>query len=84
MYAQTWFKGKIKFVEMDLNPPSHSEGEVISMNFHLTSLEKKRIHKAIELPENKAGIKKLQKYCYKTTKPRKNGALRFQTTINHN
>ena len=61
MYAQTWFKGKITFVEMDLNPPSHSEDEVISMNFHLTSLEKKRIHKAIELPENKAAIKKLQK-----------------------
>jgi hypothetical protein len=61
MYAQTWYKGKITFVEMDLNPPSYSEGEVISMNFHLTSLEKKRIHKAIELPENKAAIKKLQK-----------------------
>jgi hypothetical protein len=45
---------------MDLNPPSHSEGDVISMNFHLTSLEKKRIHKAIELPENKAAIKELR------------------------
>lgn len=61
MYAQTWFKGKITFVEMDLNPPMSPDGEVISMNFHLTSLEKKRIHKAIELPENKAAIKKLQK-----------------------
>jgi hypothetical protein len=61
MYAQTWFKGKITFVEMDLNPPLKPEGEVISMNFHLTSLEKKRIHNAIELPENKKAIKKLQK-----------------------
>jgi predicted acetyltransferase len=46
---------------MDLNPPLKPEGEVISMNFHLTSLEKKRIHKAIELPENKAAINKLKK-----------------------
>ncbi len=61
MYAQTWYKGKITFVEMDLNPPLKPEGEVISMNFHLTSLEKKRIHKAIELPENKAAINKLKK-----------------------
>jgi hypothetical protein len=61
MYAQTWYKGKITYVEMDLNPPSHSEGEVISMNFHLTALEKKRIHKAIDLPENKAAINKLRK-----------------------
>lgn len=61
MYTQTWYKGKITFVEMDLNPPLKPEGEVISMNFHLTSLEKKRIHKAIELPENKAAINKLKK-----------------------
>ena len=61
MYAQTWYKGKITYVEMDLNPPLNPEGEVISMNFHLTSLEKKRIHKAIDLPENKEAINKLQK-----------------------
>jgi len=26
MYAQNWFKGKITFVEMDLNPPLKPEG----------------------------------------------------------
>jgi hypothetical protein len=46
---------------MVLNPHLKPEGEFISMNFHLTSLEKKRIHNAIELPENKKAIKKLQK-----------------------
>ena len=60
MYAQTWFAGKISFVELNLNPPSFPENEIISMNFHLTALEKKRIHQAIELPENKAAIKALR------------------------
>ena len=46
---------------MDLNLPSYSEGQVISINFRITALEKKRIHKAIELPDNKAAINKLRK-----------------------
>jgi hypothetical protein len=61
MYADEWFKGKLEFIELDLNPPSQPGDEVISMNFHLTSLEKKRIHQAIGLPENKAAIARLKR-----------------------
>jgi hypothetical protein len=62
MYADSWFNGKLEFVELDLNPPSHPSDEIISMNFHLTSLEKKRIRQAIKLPENKSAILALQKF----------------------
>lgn len=62
MYADSWFDGKLEFVELDLNPPSHPSDEIISMNFHLTSLEKKRIRQAIKLPENKSAILALQKF----------------------
>jgi hypothetical protein len=61
MYAENWFRGKVDFVELDLNPPSSPSEEIISMNFHLTSLEKKRIHQAILLPENKAAIARIQR-----------------------
>lgn len=60
MYSKSWFKGKVDFIELDLNPPSNPTGEVISMNFHLTSLEKRRVIQAIDAPENKVAIARLK------------------------
>ncbi|MCB0819597.1 MAG: patatin-like phospholipase family protein, partial [Bacteroidetes bacterium] len=61
MYANVWFGGKIEFIELDMNPASNSSDEVISMNFHLTSLEKERVMAAIHAKENKAAVQKLKK-----------------------
>lgn len=61
MYADKWFKGKMEFIELDLNPPSKPSEEIISMNFHLTSLEKRRIMKAVNAPENIAAIRTLKR-----------------------
>ena len=60
MYAREWFGGKIEFIEMDLNPSVQPGGTIISMNFHLTSLEKQKVMNAIYAPENKAAISKLR------------------------
>ncbi len=65
MYADSWFDGNLEFIELDLNPPSHPSDEVISMNFHLTSLEKKRIHQAITLPENRTAVATLKRLLKK-------------------
>jgi len=61
MYADEWFKGEMEFIELDLNPAFNPNEELISMNFHLTSLEKQRIMKAVYLPQNQSAIQKLKK-----------------------
>jgi hypothetical protein len=61
MYANTWYKGKMEFIELDLNPPSNPSDNIISMNFHLTSLEKKKVMHAINAPENRIAISRLQR-----------------------
>jgi hypothetical protein len=61
MYADKWFRGKMEFIELDLNPPSNPSDEIISMNFHLTTLEKKRIMKAVYAPENRAAFQELKR-----------------------
>jgi hypothetical protein len=60
MYSDAWFKGRVEYIELDLNPPSNPSDEIISMNFHLTSLEKKKVMDAINAPENKAAIARLR------------------------
>lgn len=61
MFADQWFKGKMEFIELDLNPAFNPSEELISMNFHLTSLEKQRILRAVYQPQNQAAIQKLKK-----------------------
>lgn len=61
MYANSWYKGKMEFIELDLNPPSNPSDNIISMNFHLTSLEKKKVMHAINAPENRIAISRLQR-----------------------
>jgi len=61
MYADEWFKGDLEFIELDLNPAFSPDDDLISMNFHLTSLEKQRIMKAVYLPQNQTAIQKLKK-----------------------
>jgi hypothetical protein len=59
-YAEYWYGGKIDIVEYDLNPHYQKE-EFISMSLHLTSLEKAKISKAIDLRENQASTEKLRR-----------------------
>jgi hypothetical protein len=61
MYAREWFGNTIEFIELDLNPPSNSVDEVISMNFHLTTIEKEMVMSAIHAPENKTAIDRLKR-----------------------
>jgi hypothetical protein len=61
MYADDWYKGKIEFIELDVNPRSQANDQLISMSFHLTALEKKRINSAMKRPENQAALKRLEK-----------------------
>jgi hypothetical protein len=60
MYSEAWFQGKVEYLELDLNPPSNPSDEIISMNFHLTSLEKKKVMNAIHAPENRVTIARLR------------------------
>jgi hypothetical protein len=60
MYAQSWYRGKIELVEFDLNS-AFGEQQEISMNFHLTTKEKKKILEALDRPENRLAFKKLRK-----------------------
>jgi hypothetical protein len=60
MYARQWFGGQIEFVEMDLNPAVAPGDNIISMNFHLTSVEKQKVMNAIHAPQNQAAIAKLR------------------------
>ncbi|MEX1187643.1 MAG: patatin-like phospholipase family protein [Bacteroidia bacterium] len=60
MYSDAWFDGKVEYIELDLNPPSHPSDQIISMNFHLTSLEKSKVLMSINAPENKAAINKIK------------------------
>lgn len=60
MYTDKWFPGRLDYVELDINPPSRPSDQLLSMSFHLTTLEKELILDAIEAPENKASIAKLK------------------------
>jgi len=61
LYANSWFKGKLRIIEFDLNARTLSEGEQISMSFHLTSLEKKIILEAVENLEKQPAFDNLVK-----------------------
>ncbi|MFB6306600.1 MAG: patatin-like phospholipase family protein, partial [Flavobacteriales bacterium] len=57
-YTQSWFKNKLDIVNFQLKQDDESR---ISLSFHLTSLEKKRIKNAINKPENKRAAKRLKR-----------------------
>lgn len=56
-YASLWFNGNIDVVPLQMK----KNNELISLSWHLTRNEKQKILDAINLPENQAGIAKLQK-----------------------
>lgn len=58
-YARSWYKGNISLLELDLNPYPRPEDEIISMSFHLTSLEKRKIREAIDLKANQLTLSRL-------------------------
>lgn len=57
-YASAWFKGKIDFVDFQLQ---NKVPDNISLSWHLTEKEKKRIRESIKLPENQEAIVHLKK-----------------------
>jgi len=60
-YANVWYKGKISILEMDLNPLPRPDDEMISMSFHLTTLEKMKIRMAIHEEANQTALKRLSR-----------------------
>jgi hypothetical protein len=60
-YARAWYNGRISLLELDLNPNLSGDDDIISMSFHLTSLEKGKIRKAIWMQENQETLRQLSK-----------------------
>ncbi len=57
-HAKEWFDGKLNVVDLEL---THAEQNRISLSFHLTSLEKKRVLNAIDFSGNQKAIERLKK-----------------------
>lgn len=57
-YASAWFEGKIDIIDFQLK---NEKPDRISMSWHLTKKEKKKVLSSINLPENQDAIKKLKK-----------------------
>ena len=56
-YAGLWFDGPIDVVDFELR---NEKPDKISLSWHLTKKEKKKVMESIDLPENKLAFKKLQ------------------------
>ncbi|MEO6883305.1 MAG: patatin-like phospholipase family protein [Bacteroidia bacterium] len=56
-YTSLWFKGKIDFVDFQLQ---NDPGDNISLSWHLTNKEKKQVVNSMKLPENRASVAKLK------------------------
>ncbi len=56
-YASLWFDGKIDVVDFELR---NEKPDNISLSWHLTKREKKKVMESIYLPENQLAYKKLQ------------------------
>jgi hypothetical protein len=56
-YASLWFDGNIDVVDFELR---NQKPDKISLSWHLTKKEKKKIMQSIELPENQLAIQKLK------------------------
>ena len=54
--ADIWCKSKIEIIDLQLN---NLENDHISLSWHLTNKEKKKVLKSIDLPENQYGIKRI-------------------------
>jgi len=57
-YTSKWYEGKIDVIDFQLEV---EKDRSISLSWHLTKKEKRQIAKAIELTENKAAMKRLDK-----------------------
>lgn len=56
-YAGLWFDGKIDVVDFELR---NEQPDKISLSWHLTKKEKKKVMESIKLPENQLAFKKLK------------------------
>lgn len=56
-YASGWFKGNIHVVDFQLK---NDQTDKISMSFHLTSKEREKVIKALEMPENIEALRKIK------------------------
>lgn len=54
--ADTWCKSKIELINIQLHNETNDH---ISLSWHLTNKEKKKLFKSINLPENQDGIKRI-------------------------
>ena len=54
--ADLWCKSKIEIIDLQLN---NLDNDHISLSWHLTNKEKKKVLKSIDLPENQYGIKRI-------------------------
>ncbi|MES2591723.1 MAG: patatin-like phospholipase family protein [Bacteroidota bacterium] len=55
--ADYWCKSKIEFVDLQLR---NEKNDHISLSWHLTNKEKKKVFKSISLPENVAAIRRIE------------------------
>ncbi|OFY85088.1 MAG: hypothetical protein A3F72_04905 [Bacteroidetes bacterium RIFCSPLOWO2_12_FULL_35_15] len=51
-----WCKSKIEFIDLQLRNEKHDR---ISLSWHLTNKEKKKVLQSLDLPENQAAIKRI-------------------------
>ena len=56
-HAKEWFGGTLNVVDLEL---THPDQDRISLSFHLTSLEKRRVLNAIRFPENQRALEQVQ------------------------
>lgn len=56
-YAGLWFDGKIDVVDFELR---NEKPDKISLSWHLTKKEKKKVMESIQLPENQLAFKRLK------------------------
>ena len=56
-YAGLWFDGKIDVVDFELR---NEKPDKISLSWHLTKKEKKKVMESIHLPENQLAFKRLK------------------------
>jgi len=61
-YASRWFDGKIEVLEFQLN---NTLRDNISLSWHLTNREKRKVYESLEANENKASFKRLNELLEK-------------------
>ena len=57
VYMGAWYNGKVDIINYELNK---SYDENISLSWHLTTLEKTKVLKSIDLPQNQKALKELK------------------------